>query len=224
MLIKKDMSYINESDKFLVENGLEELDIHSLNFDRYYMEEEKENNMRLSHELTTEQWNNRCEEISKNLHLKMLPIVELLNTKYDIYQFAEDVYYKSDWDLYFYSNKGWNNRNYFDYMKISFNGKRSVQANLKLHEEILEILGSLEVKNVSCRVQYTVRKNELEIKSKAIAICKNILNKTISYNGMEGKIKTVHGYEGLEGYGFFKKRARGKYYTINPIALLQVQM
>lgn len=219
MIIKHDYSYIkNDSDK-LIEEGYLELDIHSLNFDRHYTEEEKENNRKQSESMTREEWNIHCDDISKEIHNKLIPIKVLLNSKYDVHQISEDKntieHYKSNWDLYYYGNKGWNERDYFDYMKISFNGKREVKQNKKLLQEVLELLEELEVKNICCRVQYDTRRNEEKIKNKTIEICESLLNKVIDYNGMKGKIKVLNENEHEKTYGFIKSRTRNHYYSIS---------
>lgn len=218
MLIKHDYSYI-ESEEKLIEKGYADLDIHSINFDRYFTEEEKENNSKLAKSMTSEQWNKHCNESKKTIYNQMLPIIELLNSKYDIHQFTKEKstmeHYSSDWDLYFYSNKGWNGKDYFDHMKVNFNDNRTVEQNKKLVNKVLELLEQLEIKNVYCRVQYTVREHKKEIKEKVNEICENLVDKSINYRGMEGKIKVVSEYEGKKTYGFFKKRARKRYYTIS---------
>jgi hypothetical protein len=223
MLVKHDYSYITDG-KELIEKGYAELDIHSLNFDRYFTEEEKENNRRLSYSITREEWNMHCDEVSEQICNKMLPIVELLNNKYDIHQITEEKssmeHYRSNWDLYFYSNKGWNGKNYFDYVQITFNKKRIVEQNKKLLEEILILLDELQIENVYCRVQYTTRRNEEKIKEKTIEICENLLDKTIEYNGMKGKIKVIEEHENEKTYGFFKSRARNHYYKISDTYLI----
>lgn len=218
MKIKHDYSYLRSS-KELIEKGYADLDIHSLNFDRYYTEEEKENNRKISESMTREEWNVHCDEVSKGIYNQMLPIVELLDNKYDIHQITEEKssteHYRTNWDLFFWSNRGWNNKDHFDDMRLNFNEKRTVEENKKLLDEILSLLERLEVKNVSCRVQYTIRKHEEKIKQEAIKICKMLLDKPINYNGMEGKIKVVKEHENEKIYGFIKKRSRNKYYQIS---------
>jgi hypothetical protein len=218
MIIKHDYSYLGSNEK-LIEKGYADLDIHSINFDRYFSEEEKENNRLTTASMTNEQWSKHCDEASKKIYNQMLPIVELLNNKYDIHQISKEkstmVHYKSDWDLFFYSNEGWNNKNYFDYIQISFNEKKAVIQNMELLNEVLKTLEQLDVKNVYCRVQYTAREHKEKIKNKVTEICESLVDKLINYNGMEGKIKVIDEFEGEKMYGFFKKRVRKSYYNIS---------
>ena len=218
MYIKHDYSYLGEG-KNLIDKGYAELDIHSLIFDRYYTEEEKQSNSKEFETMTTDQWNKRCEETSQYIYSQLLPIKEIFNSKYDVHQITEErstmEHHKSNWDLFYYSNQGWNNKDYFDYITLSFNTKRASQDNISLFNEILSLLEKLEVKNVYCRVQYSVRKNEEKIKNKAIEICNKLLEKTIEYQGMNGKIKVIGGRNNEKIYGFFKARARKTYYKIS---------
>lgn len=218
MKINYDYSYIG-SNKELIQKGCAELDIHSINFDRYFSEEEKENNMKESKKLTKDQWNKRCEETSIKIFNQILPIVELLNNKYDIHQITKEKstleHYGTNWDLYFWSNKGWNNKEYYDHIKLNFNDKKTTEENKKLLDKILRLLEKTETKNVYCRVQYTIRINEEEIIKKSTEICESLLGKTIDYKGMKGKIKIVNHDDNKKIYGFFKNRATKKYYTIS---------
>lgn len=121
MYIKHDYSYLGY-EKGLIDKGYADLDIHSLHFDRYFTEEEKENNKKLADILNnnSEEWNKHCDNISKMINQKLIPIIEMLNNRYDIHQYTEEKcgmkHYKNNWDLFFYSNKGWNKKDYFDYM------------------------------------------------------------------------------------------------------------
>jgi len=215
MNIKHDYSYLSTCNRDkLIEKGFADLDIHSLNFDRFYTEEQKQENYNFAQTVTKEQWSEHCEEISKSIYTKLLPIVELLNSKFTLYQYNSNVSYNSNWDLFFYSNKGWNEKDYFDHMEISFNDRRTVEENKLLLSEVLQILESLDVTGIQCRVQYKARKEDEKIKNKANEIIENLLNKNITYQGFEGKIKVVSEHNGTKEYGFFKKRARSKYYKI----------
>lgn len=223
MLISHDYSLLG-SRKNLIEKGYADLDIHSLNFDRHFTDEEKEENVRQSELLTREQWTIRCDDVSKMIYEQMLPIIELLNNKYDIHQISEEKntmeHYRSDWDLFFYSNRGWNGKDYFDHVQITFNTKRTVDQNKKLLSEILEILEQLEVKNVYCRVQYTVREHKEKIQAKVTEICESLVDNVINYNGMKGKIKVVDECNGEKQYGFFKERVRKSYYQLSDTYLI----
>lgn len=217
MNIKHDYSYIGSPAHELMSMGLAELDVHSLVFDRYLTEEEKEENQRQSHILSREQWSKRCDESGRRICNQMTEIAEMLNSKYKMYQYNDDgfIAYNSNWDLFFYSNKGWNSQDYYDHMQISFNSKRQAIENKDLMLEIVSILKDFDAKNVSCRVQYSVRYDEDKITEIANRLCENYLEKFITLGGWIGKIKVVAEQDGIKQYGFFKKGSKKAYYQIS---------
>lgn len=185
----------------MIERGLSDLSVHSLNFDRYFTYEEMEQNRQEAERLNkncvnSPEWLSRCENISKDIYSQMLPIAELLNSNYDMHQYTEEksslTHFRSNWDLFFYSNRGWNGKEYFDYMQISFNEKRNACDNMNLLNNILSLLNNCEVKNVACRIQYNNIDHENDIANEAKNVFEKIGNKFITYNGMTGKIKLVN--------------------------------
>lgn len=66
MYIKEDYSYITKNERLLIERGYGKLTVHSIHFDRYFTEKEKENNFQISKVSTAEEWSNYCDELSKN--------------------------------------------------------------------------------------------------------------------------------------------------------------
>lgn len=223
MNIKHDYSYITESGKLLIENGLAEQSVYSLNFNRYFSEEEKQENVRMSHQLNSEEWNQRCNERSKDIYNQMLPIIEEINNQFDIHQLNVEKssyeHYNTNWDLYFHSNKGWNNRDYFDNFQLTFNKKRSITENQILLNKLLDILSNIEVKNVSCRVQYNVVTDDNKIKEVAKEVFEKLQDKTIKFSNMEGKLKLID-----NNYAFIKKRAKKSYYRITDMDLCLMQI
>ena len=66
------------------------MSVYSLNFSRYYNEEEKANNSRIYETMTHEQWEERCNEIQKHFGIMFDEIEEkLINSKYDIHQLTD---------------------------------------------------------------------------------------------------------------------------------------
>ncbi|MDP4224780.1 MAG: hypothetical protein Q8910_00220 [Bacteroidota bacterium] len=210
MHIKHDYSLTKEA---LIKKGYAELSVHSLNFDRYFNEEEEAENMRLSHELTREQWNETCDRTAEYIYQQLSVVINQIKNNYNIHQLTEETstmeHYRHDWDLFFWSNSGWNGKEIFDTFSLSFNENRSAAENMCLLNELLSIFEQLDIKNVSCRVQYTAIRNEEKIAIDGEAICKQLEGKFINYNGWIGKIKTVG-----EKYGFFKKGAKNHYYSV----------
>lgn len=219
MFISQDFSYVKVSEMKLIDSGYGKMSVHSVHFDRHFSEERKEQNRQLAQKMTTEEWNKHCEEISKSFDKPLREIVSVLADKYNIHQVSQETstmkHYTSDWDLYFYSNKGWNGREHMDYFSLSFNDKRSPEQNMKLLEEIVAIVKTLDYENIGCRIQYDAWIDTKKVEETAKVICENLLDKFINYNGMVGKIKVVNETNGSKEYGFFKKNARNKYYRIS---------
>ena len=170
----------------------------------------------------SQEWLNRCEEISKEIYYQMLPIAELLNRNFDMHQYTEEkstmTHFASNWDLYFCSNRGWNGKNYFDNMQISFNEKRTAQQNMALLEKVIALFDTNKSKNIKCRIQYNVVLHDDAITNEAKNIFENIKGKFISYAGMIGKIKLVN-----NTYGFFKKGSKTHYYPVSNENMLSIE-
>ena len=103
MYIKHDYSLVN---KRLIEKGYGQLSVHSLHFDRHFNEQEKEANRKASEELTREQWNERCDQISKYISIQLHKVLRTIKDKYNIHQLTEETstmeHYKSNWILIYF--------------------------------------------------------------------------------------------------------------------------
>lgn len=219
MYVKKDVSYISETARKLMRKGYGKLTVFSLWFNRYFTEDQKMKNLEMSKTMSVEEWSSYCDSIAKALEVPMTEILNKFIEKYDIHQVSEETstmdHYKSDWDLFFHCNKGWDGRTYMDSFDLSFNKNRTPEQNMQLLDEIIEMIESMEYDNVSCRIQYDIAIDEEKLKEDGIHICEEIAGKMVYYCGIEGKIKEVSDCHGVKEYGFFKKRARGYYHPVN---------
>ena len=224
MKITDDYSFVSESSQTLINRGLADLSVHSLNFDRYFTDEEMEHNREEAERLNTnrETYSKRCEEISRNIYNQLLLIAELLDKNFNMHQYTTEkstmTHFNSDWDLFFYSNRGWNGKDYFDYMQISFNEKRTAKQNQELLKKVLTLLTAVKANNIKCRIQYDVIYHENEIAKEAASVFEKMGNKFIAYDGMIGKIKKVD-----DAYGFFKKGSKKRYYPIGNACMLTLE-
>ena len=219
MYINHDYSCISSDELKLIDSGYGQMSVHSLNFGRHYSEGQKAKNRQVSKTMTTQEWNKCCEQIAESFDKPLMEILSVFVSKYDIHQVSEETstmeHYKSDWDMYFWSNRGWNNKDYMDCFSLTFNDKRSPEQNMKLLEEIVAILESFEYENIGCRIQYNAVIDEKKVEETGKSICENLIGKFINYCGITGKIKSVQNRDGNIGYGFFKKNARKYYYPIS---------
>ena len=225
MKITDDYSFVSESSQTLINRGLADISIHSLNFDRYFTDEEMEHNREEAERLNTnsEAYSKRCEKIGKDIYNQLFPLAELLDTKFNMYQYTSEkstkIPYDSDWDLFFYSNRGWNRKDYFDYMEISFNEKRTAKQNQELLKKVLYLLSDVKANNIKCRIQYDVIYHENEIAKEAASVFEKIQDQFINYNGMIGKIKMIN-----NSYGFFKKCSKKHYYSVSNVNMLSFEV
>ena len=59
------------------------------------------------------------------------------STSHKIYNITEGLSYTDDYDLYFYSNRGWNNKDVFDFFQLNPNDNRRVVENKILIDKLL---------------------------------------------------------------------------------------
>lgn len=219
MYIKEDYSYINETSKSLLSKGFAKLDIHSLNFDRYYTEEEQQKNRDKANSMTRKQWDEHCDKVAQSYAILFDEILTKFEEKYNIHQTTPETstmeHYRSNWDLYFWSNKGWNQKSVATCFSLSFNSSRNADDNMKLLNEIIPFVESLDYKNVGCRIQYCVQLNGADIDEEALRIVKNLEDQFVEFWGYTGKIKVIKEENGHMEYGFFKKGAKKKYSPIS---------
>lgn len=224
MYIKQDFSYIKTIEHKLMDQGYGRMTVHSLHFDRYYSEEQQRKNRELAETMTASEWNERCEKIAESFDKPLRAILTAFCEKYDIHQVSVETstmaHYRSDWDLYFWSNRGWNGKDYMDCFTLSFNGNRSAEQNMKLLDEIITMMKTMEFENIGCRIQYDATIDYKKVEEDAKAICENLLGKFVTYCNMVGKIKIVNETNGNKEYGFFKKNARNRYYPVSYVEIL----
>ena len=224
MYISKDFSYINANETMLMDNGYGKLSVHSIHFDRHYSEEQKEKNREIAESMTREEWSKHCDEIAEGFAKPLNEILEKFLSKYSIYQASENVSYDSDWDLFFWSDRRWNKKDFMTHFSLTFNDNRSPEQNMELLEEIISLVETMEYENIGCRIQYDAVIDENKVTEEAKTICESLVGKFIDYCGMTGKIKVVREENGIKEYGFFKKNARNKYYSISNTEILAMNM
>jgi len=222
MIIHKTYDYLSNTDRILISQDLAEVSVHSIRFDRYYTESEKQVNLQAAEMMSKEEYSAHCKGVSELYKGKMETILKEFVGKYNIHQVSEEtstmVHYHSDWDLFYGTNEAG------DFFTLTFNKKRTPAANLKLLDELLDIVSNLHVKNVQCIVQYTSIDHVEEINQRAKEIYLTLENKWVSYRGDTGRIRIVDSKDGCDLYGFSKKGAHKNYITVPPSALVVMGM
>lgn len=212
MKIKHNYSYM--VNKELIDLGYAKMDVKALIFDKFFTEEQKSKNQIMhrtfSREKITEISNNRTIEFTEELNF----LIDDISKSYSIYN-KNETEFKNNWDLFLYDNAGWNQSKYYDFLRLDFNKKRSVEENMELLEDLIKIVELYDTEKIECTVQYVTRVNEEKLEKKSLELCEKLQGKTIELMGMKGKIKLIREGREFNEYGFFKSRARKKYYPMN---------
>lgn len=227
MYIKHDYSYITASSEKLAQHGFGKQTVFSLTLGRYFSEAERQENSRIANSCTREEWSARCDALSKSLDKPLTEIMKVLCQKYDIHQTSPETdtikHYRSEWDLFFWSNRGWNGQDHMDTVQLTFNDERPIEYRAKVLETLLPMFEKMEYKNIGCRIQYCIILDDKKIFETAESVYNEALaGKFLRYNGLEGKIKIV-GKDRVSGencYGFFRKGAKTKYYPISSAEII----
>lgn len=231
MKILFDSSYVSKTAQDLIDNGYAAKTVYSINFDRYYTEEEQKENSEKYVELKNlGEWGNHCDEIAMSFAVPMEDILNKFIGKYEICQGKPESYsneyYKSDWDLFCHRHmiRGYDSIRRFDSFSLKFNDRRNHFRNLDLLKEILVFVESLDYKNISCRVQWWVEYYNEKIEKAASDVFLKILNAYVFFDREVGRIKIVGCDNGKPQYGFFKKGSKKYYIPVSDIELLTMSL
>ncbi|MBR2402594.1 MAG: hypothetical protein IKB01_07495 [Lachnospiraceae bacterium] len=224
MYLEKIFSHIKADEMMLVNKGYGKLTVHSLAFDRHYSKEQKLNNRKLAETLSKEEWAKHCDKAEEALKKPMQSILQKFICRYDIHQVSKETstiaHYKSDWDLFFWSDKGVNKKDFMTFFTLTFNKRRSPEDNMQLLEEIIPFIEAMDYENTKCRIQYDVVLDEEKIAQQAKNYFEKSCGKYVDYFGMVGKIKVISEENGIQQYGFFKKNAKKTYYHISNLEMV----
>lgn len=216
ILIEEDKSYLSSLDLKAIANGVAELGIHSLRFENHLTDEQKQNNLEESKILSREQWEVRCEQKQREVGKKLKYIMDVLADEFIIYQYNKEIDFRSDdWDLFFWSNKGWNNKDYMNHATLNPNEKRTVEQQLTDINNTLDLLKTMEIEGIKVAIQYKAIYNEQKESEIALDYCEKMKDKFIVYGGWDGKIVKTD-----RGFFFRKKGAKKKQYYIDNRTIL----
>jgi len=115
MIIHKTYDYLSNTDRILISQDLAEVSVHSIRFDRYYTESEKQVNLQAAEMMSKEEYSAHCKGVSELYKGKMETILKEFVGKYNIHQVSEEtstmVHYHSDWDLFYGTNEVFDGEN-----------------------------------------------------------------------------------------------------------------
>lgn len=89
MYVKKDYSYINNNRMTLIKKGYGKLTVHSINFNRHYSEEQKEENCQIAKSMTDAEWSKHCEDVARGFSKSLNDILKHFVDKYDVHQVSD---------------------------------------------------------------------------------------------------------------------------------------
>ena len=232
MNINRDYSYIKGFETKLIDAGYGKITVHSLHFNRYVSDEQKEINRKFFEGMTESERNNyyksaEFEAAQEAFGNSLRDVLDIFIGKFDIHQVSAETsthaHYGSDWDLFFWSDRGLNGKEYMSYFSLTFNDNRKAEQNMELLDKIVAILESTENEKVSCRIQYDAVIDEKAVAEAARKVFDGIAGKFVSWSGYEGKFKVVSDEGGIVQYGFFKKGSKKKYYKISNVDLVAMR-
>lgn len=122
--------------------------------------------------------------------------------------------------MHFYSNRGWNGKEWYDRIQLCFNDKLEQDRNNQILNELIVLIDGMELKNVACRVQYKTVTDDEKLYTDATKRYKDLERKFVSLRGVVGKIKEVGENNGKKQYGFFKKGASKCYNPLSEAELI----
>lgn len=228
MKITDDRSYINER---AINNGWKTLDVYGIRIDRYFTEAEQAQNKVFADNLKEKYgetpayytaWSEHCEQIRKELSEKIYKLLCELEKHFVIYQFrAEDkqLYKSMTWDLFFWCNWKNNERDY-SYVTLTLRNNKqnmTVDERMELTEKLRNFFEEYNETGIRAIIQYDDTENSEVVNNEAEKLFDRIKNKFVEIGYMTGKFKKL---DGVDGYAFFKKRAKNHYYHYSPIDML----
>jgi len=230
MLITQDRM-VGDVDRKLVNHGYGKIVVHSLKIGVYYTKEQLDENVRTRDILSPEDWLKGGEDYRIDFHKKVLALLNRIHEKHYLYQFEQgsdtnggrDRYRSGDYDLFFYSNKGWNGKDYFDYVSLTVNDKKTDEENALILADVIQVLESADISCASCCIQYHAVLDRELINCEVRALYDKVGEKLLTqYHGVTGKLKMMDSEheEGRVFYGFFKKGSRKRYYPVETEYLL----
>lgn len=220
MIIIEDYSYVKGLSKTLIEKGFGEYVVYMYQFDRYFSEEQKAQNRANAEKYGTdsEEWADGCYKTHHDFYVKACEMLEAFGKNHKLYQYN---YKKNDYDYFFYSNEGWNKKDWFDFCQINLDDKdaeRNKKQDTKLRNWISNWDGDSE-NLIKCRIQYSSILDNEKIAEVVKQNIDKIVDKMLDNGFCKGKIKWV---ESRNEYGFFKKGARKWYTPLNDSDIISI--
>ena len=212
MITFEDDKYITDGQRDLLKRGMAQMSVHSLHFTY------------LASSIVTEMSEEEHKSFVRERDTALNHVRLTAAACFDIHQSSTDKstmsHYKSDWDLFFWSDRIWNNTEFISHISLTFNSNRTAKQNMELLSCVLSKLKASIPDNIYCRVQYEVRLDDDAVNEAAQAFFDTIQRKVVYYKKMPGKVKPVINFDSSVRFGFFNKGAKKKYHPLTNVDLL----
>ena len=224
MIFTEDYSHIPNNWSDLVSKGYAKLDLYSLRLDRHLTEEQMKQNHNSASLMSRDEFSNFCEQKRRVYAEKITKVMDLLNNNFAIYQYddSKKVAYSSDWDLFFWCNcisiENKYQRN-MSYCTLTFNNKSAIEKRFAVLTAVQKLLADYVDDDIQIYIQYSLEYNNDIIQKDADKCFDLIKGKTLEISEYgKGTIRKISDTE----YGFFKPRAKTRYYPLSDIDVIEI--
>lgn len=220
MRIKEDYSYLSETEKKAIAEGLAKLYIYSIRLDRFFIEEEQAENARQAQTLTREQWAQRCDKIAQEIGAQNTEAMTALLKHFKIGQYSAD--FSGGGDFWFWCNSN-NNGRELDYITLTTQGATAEEKKAKA-EKARAILETVNTRNNIAHLQYASELDQTKLDKIAEEYTEKTAGAFVKYAGMIGKIKRIdestnNGYK----WAFMKKGAKTRGYCLTAWNIYEIK-
>lgn len=213
MKFHDDMSRVN---KTFVERGFLRAVPRSIRLDRYFTDEEKENNRAYSYSCNNNEWTKYCDETRERIAKENIKLMEYLKQYFTFGQYEK--LYSDDYDFWFWCNDLYNTTNGrltgrdYSYITLTLKDKNNFEENERVFVKAKELIKNYPAKNIQAIFQYSQIEMKENIEKEAKRIFDECNGKFVQYGSFTGKLGMKDGK-----YFFRKKNAKKYFYWVEPV-------
>lgn len=205
MVIEKKIKNLDKKNAQLISHGYATCKAYQFSFFRYVSDDSKKENLRKAKKLSCEEWEAECDRVGWNICRQMQLIVDKLAREFSIYQYDPGVKYGKH-ELFFWSNRGWNKKEWYDHFSLTLNQDKSCIEQEKILERVTEILLGIKSPQIRCQIEYMAVLDEDKICKDAECKYQELSEKRVYWAGMEGRIYKFCSSDKTE-YRFYQRKA-----------------
>lgn len=219
MVIEKNIKNLDKKNAHLISLDYATCEAYQFSFYRQVSEGSKKENLRKAKQLSPDEWEAECDRVGSNVCRQMQIIVETLAREFAIYQYDPGVKY-GEHDLFFWSNRGWNKKEWYDSFTLTLNHDKSLMEQARILDKVTEILRGIKSPQIRCQIEYKIVLYEEKISEAADLKYQELSDRHVICNGMEGRVYKASSSDKTE-YRFYQRKAgvgrRNLHYFIVPL-------